>query len=118
MLHALTASGRRVVQLVCGPGCDGESPVAAMQAAVRAADEGGRLLGVLPIADDLVPEMARMASALSSSRTPNILARAAARAQAPASGDAPLCTIERHGSRAEIPWSWLTVALAIKCGST
>ena len=27
-----------------------------------------------------------------------------------------LFTIERHGNRAQVPWSWLTVGLAIKCG--
>ena len=73
----LGRSGRRVVQLVFGPGCDGESSIGAMQEAVRRADESGQLLGVLPLTDDLVPEMAEMASALRPSRTPNILAKAA-----------------------------------------
>lgn len=116
VLHALAASGRRVVQLVFGPGCDGESSIAAMQTAVQKAADDGSLIGVLPLTEELVPEMARMAANLSASRTPNILARAAAHVAdgAEQAGGAPLCVIERHGNRAEIPWSWLTVALALK----
>ena len=118
VLHALAASGRKVTQLVFGPGCDGESSIEAMQAAVQAAESSGKLLGVLPLTDELVPEMARMAAPLSASRTPNVLARAAAHVAEAAGHDQaapPLCVIERHGQRAEIPWSWLTVGLALKC---
>ena len=116
VLRALAATGRPVVQLIFGPGCDGESELPAMREAVKEAAESGNLLGVLPLADTLVPVMARMAEGLRQSRTPNILARAAAHvAGRRQEDDGELCVIERHGRRAEVPWSWLTVGLAIRC---
>ena len=92
-------------------------PFGDMQAAVRDMDASGRLLGVVPLTERLIPEMAAMAAPLRASRTPNILARAAAHLASRGGGAAaaePLCTIERHGHKAAIPWSWLTVALAIQ----
>lgn len=118
VLHALTASGIPFLQIVLGPGCDGESSVEAMQDAIRTADEAGSVLGALPI-EDVVADMAELAKTLRPSRTPHILASAVSRVkQTPAPTDGETnCVIERHGNRAEIPWKWLTVAIAIKgCG--
>jgi len=119
VLRALEASGVPFVHLVLGPGCDGESTVPQMQEAVRAADERGALLGVLPLAD-VVPPMAALARTLSPNRTPNILARALAAAEAgigPAEAGEGLCTITRHGHTNSVPWSWLQVALALQGGA-
>lgn len=118
VLHALRASKLPCVQLVLGPGCDGESSVEAMRAAVRAADERGQLLGVLPLAD-VVGTMAQCAATLKPSRTPNIVQSAFAfyKSQGLAPGTAAgLCTISRHGHEQQVPWAWLTVALAFKVG--
>uniref|UniRef100_A0A6V2MKT9 Uncharacterized protein n=1 Tax=Emiliania huxleyi TaxID=2903 RepID=A0A6V2MKT9_EMIHU len=125
VLHALRASRIPCTHLVLGPGCDGESAVGAMRAAVRHVDESGALLGVVPLAPLLEP-LCRHSAPLAPNRTPNIIKSALERAAAPpeaadegdgeGSGAArpDLCTINRHGNTAHVPWSWLTVALAIK----
>ena len=118
VLHALRASGVPFFHLVFGPGCDGESEIDAMCSAMREADSRGELAGVMPLAP-LGPVMAGLASPLKASRTPNIIARALAREAerqegAAATDDGSLCTIERHGGRMDVPWSWLTVAVALK----
>uniref|UniRef100_A0A6S9VFE1 Uncharacterized protein n=2 Tax=Emiliania huxleyi TaxID=2903 RepID=A0A6S9VFE1_EMIHU len=96
-----------------------------MRAAVRHVDESGALLGVVPLAPLLEP-LCRHSAPLAPNRTPNIIKSALERAAAPpeaadegdgeGSGAArpDLCTINRHGNTAHVPWSWLTVALAIK----
>jgi hypothetical protein len=105
VMHALAASGVPFVHLVFGPGCDGESSVERMQAAMRDADDRGALLGAMPLANVVGP-MAELAKTLSPNRTPNILARAAEQ-------QTGLFVITRHGNTAEVPCSWLTVGLAL-----
>ena len=116
VLHALRASGVPCVHLVFAPGCDGESSAAAMADAVRALDDAGKLLGSMPLNELIVP-MSRYAASLSASRTPNLI-KAAFERRAQAAPDArfgaELCTIRRHGHEAQVPYSWLTVALALK----
>ncbi|KOO32768.1 hypothetical protein Ctob_003718 [Chrysochromulina tobinii] len=97
---------------------DGESSVEAMSEAVRRLDSNGALLGVLPL-DDLIGSMSRHATTLAPNRTPNIIKaaferRAKLATQQPQAGgsDGGLCTICRHGHTAQVPWAWLTVALA------
>mmetsp|Transcript_48273 Transcript_48273/g.151723 ORF Transcript_48273/g.151723 Transcript_48273/m.151723 type:complete len:328 (+) Transcript_48273:65-1048(+) len=117
VLHALRASGLPFVHLVLGPGCDGESSEEAMRAAIRTADERGELLGVLPL-DGVISFMSEHSGMLSPSRTPNILKAALDHLAAGpvVSADAPdaHCQISRHGNSQAIPWSWLTVALALR----
>ena len=122
VLHALRSSCRAgalpggVVHIVLGPGCDGETPIDAMRAAVRGADERGELLGAMPRLGGTLPMMAQLAGGLSASRTPNILAAAMARADANEAvwDDTALCTITRHGHTESVPWAWLTVGLALR----
>ena len=108
------------VHIVLGPGCDGETSVDAMRAAVRSADERGALLGVLPRLGGSLPAMAQLAAGLSPNRTPNILARAIGRAdsaegtEAAAWEQTQLCTITRHGHTEQVPWAWLTVGIALR----
>ena len=47
MLHALRATRLPLVQVVFGPGCDGESSVEAMRPAVKSIDEANALLAEL-----------------------------------------------------------------------
>jgi len=76
VLHALSASKLPFVHLVVAPGCDGETSVVSMQAAIKAADERGQLLGIMPRLGGALPTMTKLAATLSPSRTPNIIRRA------------------------------------------
>mmetsp|Transcript_35519 Transcript_35519/g.82942 ORF Transcript_35519/g.82942 Transcript_35519/m.82942 type:complete len:311 (-) Transcript_35519:187-1119(-) len=122
VLHALSMAPLPdgFVHLIVGPGCDGETPVPVMKAAVKAADERGVLLGIMPRLGGALPTMARLSATLRASRTPNILHYAMAHLEGV---DEALwedghglgaCGIHRHGNRNEIPWCWLTVVLALK----
>ena len=117
VLHALVASGIPFTQIVFGPGCDGESSIDAMQRAVAKVDGEGKLLGIVQLAE-LVAAMREMSKTLGPARTPNIIARAfdELKARQEGGGDAgeELCKISRHGHTAALPWSWLTVGLAIR----
>ena len=122
------------VHLMLGPGCDGESAIESMQAAMRDVDGRGELLGILPL-EELAPVIAERAKTLSASRTPNIIINAIKKLAeqpteqppAPSDGteiaaaaeptDGELCTITRHGRTQSVPWSWLTVGVALR-GST
>ena len=112
VLHALRASGLPCIHLVVGPGCDGESSVAAMREAVRGLDASGALLGCVAL-DELVGTMSRYAAPLDPSRTPNII-KAAFERPAGAEDGSSMCTIRRHGHEAQVPFSWLRVALALE----
>ena len=119
VLHALRASRVPCVHLVLGPGCDGESSVEAMSEAVRRLDSNGALLGVLPL-DDLIGPLSRYGTTLAPNRTPNIIkaaferrAKLATLQPQACTSDGGLCTICRHGHTAQVPWAWLTVALAL-----
>lgn len=124
VLHALAASGVPFVQIILGPGCDGESSIEAMQKAVQQADASGTVLGIIPL-DALVPQMALFTQTLRPSRTPNILAHALQVVKKRQAGEAPVdaddesehCVIRRHGGEASIPWGWLTVGLVLKGGA-
>eukprot|EP00928_Gymnodinium_smaydae_P045828 TRINITY_DN30502_c0_g1_i1.p1 TRINITY_DN30502_c0_g1~~TRINITY_DN30502_c0_g1_i1.p1 ORF type:complete len:311 (+),score=43.46 TRINITY_DN30502_c0_g1_i1:143-1075(+) len=123
VLHALSASGIAFTQIVFGPGCDGESSINAMQKAVAKAHDDGDLLGVLPLAE-LVAQMRMATKTLSPSRTPNILAWAfeVLKNREQCNGNAgdeqtenqEFYKIERHGNTQLVPWSWLTIGLAIR----
>jgi len=131
VLFALRASGVPFVHLMLGPGCDGESPIESMQAAMRDVDGRGELLGILPL-EELAPVIAERAKTLSASRTPNIIINAIKKLAeqpteqppAPSDGteiaaaaeptDGELCTITRHGRTQSVPWSWLTVGVALR----
>lgn len=121
VLHALRASDVPMLHMVLGPGCDGESSIEAMRAAVQEADRRRELQAVLPL-DDLALQMASLARTLAPSRTPNIIGGAMARKAEAAAGvaatDGDLCTISRHGRSRDVPWSWLTVALVFGSAST
>ena len=95
---------------------------------MRRLDAGGGLLGVLPL-HELYNPMAEHAATLGSSRTPNIIKNAfehlskapsttagGAGADGAEDGSGAMCTITRHGRTALVPWTWLTVALALKVG--
>jgi len=112
VLHALQTSGIPFTLLVLGPGCDAESSVPAMTAAVRAAAERGELVGVLPL-DEVAPLAASFCAGLSASRTPNVINAAVQRPLA-AEGEDELCTITRHGTTQRIPCAWLRLGLALK----
>ena len=91
-----------------------------MRAAMHDADARGALLGTMPLAP-LLPPMSALAGTLSPNRTPNILARAVAQAAAAEQqqgeeADAGLFTITRHGNTQRIPWSWLRLGVAFRCG--
>ncbi|EOD39466.1 hypothetical protein EMIHUDRAFT_199930 [Emiliania huxleyi CCMP1516] len=114
------------VDFASDPECgrDRQSAVGAMRAAVRHVDESGALLGVVPLAPLLEP-LCRHSAPLAPNRTPNIIKSALERAAAPpeaadegdgeGSGAArpDLCTINRHGNTAHVPWSWLTVVFCL-----
>ena len=61
VLRALQTSAVPYTMVVLGPGCDAESSVAAMTTCVRASEESGELLGVLPL-DELAPAAAAFAA--------------------------------------------------------
>ncbi|KAL1524748.1 hypothetical protein AB1Y20_019631 [Prymnesium parvum] len=117
VLHALRASNVPCVHLVVAPGCDGESTIEGMRAAVRELDEAGALLGTMPL-DEMVGTMRSHAANLSPMRTPNIIHSAFGRVNSASSDDGAAASPEmfrivRHNQEAHIPCSWLTIALAI-----
>jgi hypothetical protein len=108
MMAVLERVGRPWFHLVVSPGCDGETSLSQLEAAVRKLIDADKYAGYFPIAP-LLPTMRKLAAPLGRTRTPNIIIDAFS-GVLESSSDGQALVVPR-GLMPVIPRSWLTMAL-------
>ena len=109
-LRAFQRQERPFTHIVLGPGCDGESEMTEMRAAVAREHAAGALLGAFDLGaaiDIMIP----LSKHMDADRTPNIMRDAKARMKGNSEHAAQLQPVPRH-KKPQIPLGWLTSALA------
>lgn len=104
---------RRAVHVILGPGCDGESTAAQLDAAVGGADEDGLVLGAFALDERVIGPMKHVSKNVTPDRTPNVVV-AAFEAQAAPGSDPSAATVVPRNLRPEIPQRWLQAALCMR----